>query len=118
MISFITGQEVVAIFRINKIEGKSRTVVTIDGRLAGEYVPFAETFCKEVIASRKQVHVFLREVSAVDEAGRDLLGRLVRGGCRLYAGGAYNSHLIETLQRVRDRKTESSARARGENDAL
>jgi len=97
------GRRQFAIFRISKIEGRSRTVVTIDGHLAGEYVQIAEACCNEAISLKKQVHVFLRDVSMVDEAGRNLLSRLVLSGCHLHASGTYNSYLVRTLKPVRDR---------------
>jgi len=39
----------------------------------------------------------------VDEAGRNLLSRLVLSGCHLHASGTYNSYLVRTLKPVRDR---------------
>jgi hypothetical protein len=83
--------------------------VTIDGHLAGEYVQIAETCCKEAISSKKRVHVFLRDVSAVDEAGRNLLSRLVTSGCHLHASGAYNSYIVQTLQPVKGQQANSTS---------
>jgi hypothetical protein len=85
-------------FRISKVEGRSRTVVTIDGHLAGEYVQIAKTCCEQAISLGKSVHVFLREVMDLDEAGRNLLSRLVASGCRLHASGVYYSHVVQTLK--------------------
>jgi hypothetical protein len=85
-------------FRISKVEGQSRTVVTIDGHLAGEYVQIAKTCCEQAISLGKSVHVFLREVSEVDDAGCDLLSRLAASGCRLHASGVYTSYIVQRLQ--------------------
>ena len=49
----------------------------------------------------KHIKVVLRDVSSVDEAGRDLLSRLAANGCRLQASGTYNSYMIQTLQSVK-----------------
>jgi hypothetical protein len=46
----------------------------------------------------KRVHVVLRDVPEVDEAGRSLLRRLAAAGCHLHASGVYNSHMVQTLQ--------------------
>jgi hypothetical protein len=42
--------------------------------------------------------LFLRDVSAIDEAGRNLLRRLSERGVRLLASGVYTSHLVKSLQ--------------------
>ena len=87
--------------------------MTIDGHLAGEYVQIAETCCKEAISLKKRVHVFLRDLSAADEAGRKLLGRLVASGCRLHASGTYNSYVIQTLQPVKGQQKNSTSKEAG-----
>ena len=63
-----------------------------------EYVQIAEKCCNEALLLNKNVHVFLRDVSTVDEAGRNLLSHLVASGCRLHASGIYNTYLVHTLQ--------------------
>jgi hypothetical protein len=49
------------------------------------------------MSTGKPVHVFLRDVSVVDRAGRALLRRLADNGVRLLANGIYNSYLVRTL---------------------
>jgi hypothetical protein len=88
-----------AMFRISETKGRSCTVVNIDGRLVGDYVRVAEDCCFRTLESARCVEVFLREVSAVDEAGRDLLCRLARRGVRLRASGLYLSNLVKAIQR-------------------
>ena len=87
--------------------------MTIDGHLAGEYVQIAETCCKEAISLKKRVHVFLRDVSTVDEAGLNLLSRLAASGCRLHASGTYNSYVIQTLQPVKGQQTNPTSEEAG-----
>jgi hypothetical protein len=87
--------------------------VTIAGHLTGEYVQIAETCCKEAISSKKRVHVFLSSVSAVDEAGRILLSRLVTSGCHLHASGAYNSYIVQALQPVKGQQTNKTGEDAG-----
>lgn len=86
-------------FRISETKGRSCTVVNIDGRLVGDYVRVAEGCCFRALESARRVEVFLRDVSAVDEAGRDLLCRLARRGVRLRASGLYLSNLVKAIQR-------------------
>lgn len=73
--------------------------MNIDGQLVGDYVRLAEDCCSQALSGGKPVSVFLRDVSAIDEAGRKLLSRLAGLGVRLIASGVYMSHLIKSLQR-------------------
>lgn len=88
-----------AMFRISETKNRSRRVLNIDGQLAGDYVRVAEDCCSRALERGKHLAVFLRDVSAVDEAGLDLLRRLVRQGVRLHASGVYLSHLVKVIQR-------------------
>ena len=83
------------------------TVVSIDGQLVGDYVHVAEDCCSQALAGGKPVRVVLRDVSAIDEAGRDLLRRLAEKGVRLLASGVYTSHLVKCL--LAARKTQRPA---------
>ncbi len=87
-------------FRVSKTEEPSRTVVTIDGDLSGDYIEVVETCCDQAISVGKPVHFFLRDVSTVDQAGRALLRRLTAKGVRLLASGVYTSYLIRTLNKA------------------
>lgn len=59
-------------FRVSKAEERSRT-------------------------TRKPVHLFLRDVSTVDQAGRALLCRLAAKGVRLFGSGVYTSYLVRAF---------------------
>lgn len=89
-----------AMFRISEAKSRSRRVVNIDGQLVGDYVRVAEDCCFRALERVKHLDVFLRDVSAVDEAGRDLLCRLVQRGVRLHASGVYLSNLVKAIQRA------------------
>jgi len=84
-------------FRVSKAEEWSRTMVTLDGQLSSDYIEAIETCCHQAMSAGKPVHVFLRDVSSVDPAGRDLLRRLAAGGVHLPANGIYNSYLVRAL---------------------
>ena len=84
-------------FRAGKVEGRSRTIVTIDGQLSGDYIEAVETCCDQAMCRGKPVHLFLRDVSTVDQAGRALLCRLAAKGVRLLASGVYTSYLVRAL---------------------
>lgn len=78
-------------------------MVTIDGQLLAEFVGIAENCCREALASGQPVCVSLRDVTGIDDAGRDLLCRLAERGVRLRASGIYTSHLVRMLQRIAKR---------------
>jgi hypothetical protein len=88
-----------AFFRLTEAKDRFGTVINIDGQLAGDCVQVIEDCCSHALSSGTPVSLFLRDVSVVDEAGRDLLSRLADQGVRLLASGIYTSHLVENLQR-------------------
>jgi hypothetical protein len=49
------------------------------------------------VCAGKPVHLFLRDVTTVDQAGRALLERLAAKGVRLRAKGIYNSYIVQEL---------------------
>jgi ABC-type transporter Mla MlaB component len=85
------------VFRVSKAEEKTRTIVTIDGELSGDYIEVVETCCDQAISAGKPVRLFLRDVPAVDQASRALLCRLAAKGVRLLARGVYTSYLVRAL---------------------
>jgi hypothetical protein len=86
-------------FRVSKAEERSRTIITIDGQLSGDQTEVVETCCDQAISTGKPVQLFLRDVSAVDQAGRALLCRLAAKGIDLLGGGVYTSYLVRALKR-------------------
>lgn len=89
--------DVISMIRVTKTEEQSRIVVTVDGQLSGDSITVVETCCSQAEANRKPVHLFLRDVSAVDQAGTVLLRRLAGKGVHLAASGLYTSYLVQTL---------------------
>jgi len=83
--------------RVTKTEEPSKTLVTIDGRLSGEAVGLVQVCCKEAQADGKPVHLFLRDVTAIDDGGRLLLQRLAGNGVRVSGSGVYTSYVVEEL---------------------
>ena len=89
--------EVIAMVRVTKTEKPSKTLVTIDGQLSGEAVGLVQACCKEAESDGKPVHLFLRDVTAIDDGGRLLLQRLAGSGVRVSGSGVYTSYLVEEL---------------------
>ena len=83
--------------RVSKADEQSRTIITVDGQLTGDSIAVIEACCRQAMSTGKPVHVFLRDVSLVDGAGRALLRRLAADSVRLFANGVYNSYLVRVL---------------------
>ena len=78
-------------------------MLTIDGQLSGYSVCIVGNCCIEAESEGRPVHVFLRDVPTVDEAGQMLLRYLAGKGVRLTAHGVYTSYLIEHLTQPKNR---------------
>ncbi len=84
--------------RIQAASNPGSITITIDGQLIGEYVAEVETPIRESMEQYKDVHLFLRNVSHIDEMGHALLSRLAAQGVELSAAGLYSSHVISQIQ--------------------
>ena len=80
--------------RILTTNEPSAVTITIDGQLMGDYVDAVETSVNEAIKERRPVHLFLRDVSPIDEHGRNLLWRLATKGVELSASGVYSRYIV------------------------
>jgi hypothetical protein len=85
--------------RIFSTDEPGATTIAIDGQLVGEYVDAVETCVQQAVGQRKPVHVFLRDVSDIDEHGRTLLSRLATKLVELSASGIYSSNLVSEILR-------------------
>jgi hypothetical protein len=104
-------------FRItDAIEG-AQTLVIIDGQLLGEYVLVAENYCTQALTSGKAISIVLRDVSVIDDRGRNMLRRLARRGVRLHGTGLYTSHIVKTLQEAPDTCDGARLRPTGTTDS-
>ena len=84
--------------RIQAAVNLGGTTITIDGQLIGEYVAEVEASIRKSREQYKDVHLFLRNVSNIDEKGHALLSRLAAQGVELSATGLYSSHVVSQLQ--------------------
>jgi hypothetical protein len=72
--------------------------IAIDGQLVGEYAEEVEVSLRKAIEEHKHVHLFLRDVSHIDETGHSLLSRLAAQGVELSADGLYSSYVVTQIQ--------------------
>lgn len=93
--------------RILTTNGPGAITITIDGRLVGDYIATVDDSIGQAIQRKQPVHLFLRDVSQIDEDGRKLLSRLAAKGIQLKASGIYSSYVVAEIQR--DAAPKSSA---------
>jgi ABC-type transporter Mla MlaB component len=86
--------------RIQTASNPDGITITIDGQLIGEYFEEVEISIRKAIERRNNVHLFLRDVSHIDEAGRALLSRLAAQGVKVSAAGVYSSYVVTEIQRA------------------
>ena len=78
--------------------------ITVDGQLVAEFLEPVVTSAHEAIEQDKPVHLFLRDVSHIDEDGRALLAQLAARGVQLSASGVYSSYIVDEVRREQARK--------------
>lgn len=71
--------------------------ICVDGEIAGEYVDVVESFVRQASGRAAAIHLYLRDVTAIDGRGRELLDRLASRGIRLRANGVYWSYVIAEI---------------------
>lgn len=81
----------------------NRTTITVDGHVIAEYVETIDTVVRQAIGRGGLVHLFLRDVSAIDGSGRALLSRLAAKGVKLSAKGVYCSYVVAEIARSASR---------------
>ena len=85
--------------RIITSNDAGRTTITVDGRLVSDYVDAVDVCVHQAMEPGRPVHLFLREVSVIDESGRMLLSRLASKGVELSASGVYSSYIVAEIRR-------------------
>jgi hypothetical protein len=87
--------------RIQTTNNPGGITIAIDGQLVGEYVKEVEASIRKAASEqRKHVHLFLRDISHIDETGHSMLSRLAAQGVELSAAGLYSSYVISQIQRA------------------
>lgn len=84
--------------RIQAANNPGGITIVIDGQLIGEYIAEVEASIRQSLEQYKDVHLFLRNVSHIDETGHALLSRLAAQGMELSATGLYSSHVITQVR--------------------
>ena len=85
--------------RITTEKKRGKTVLSVEGRLAGPWVAALEQCWRELHAAspREKFHVNLCEVSFIDAAGKVLLKEIHRQGGQLIAEGCLNQAIVHEI---------------------
>ena len=94
-----------ATFRLTQTQNDLKTTFDVDGQLCGDGVRATEDACAEAFARGEPVCLVLREVTAIDGAGTDLLRRLIARGVEVHGTGVYTDHVVKSLQGSATAKT-------------
>ena len=84
--------------RIETANNPGGITIALDGQLVCEYVGEVEASIQKASEQRESVHLFLRDISHIDETGRSMLSRLAAQGVELSAAGLYSSYVINQIQ--------------------
>jgi outer membrane protein len=98
--------------RITAEKKRGKTVLTVEGRLAGAWVG-ALAQCWKERASDEKFCVNLCGVSFIDAAGRVLLKEIYREGGKLVAEGCLNQAIVNEIEGERSEKNAAPNRKKG-----
>jgi ABC-type transporter Mla MlaB component len=67
-------------FKLEQGRDKGKIVITLEGELAGEYVPVVEAYMKNLLATHSPLVFRMQNISVIDQAGLNLLQFFVDHG--------------------------------------
>jgi hypothetical protein len=85
--------------RITVHEDDGQCRLELAGRLGGPWVTETENVWRSAPCSGKEIEIDMRQVTAVDDAGRELLSAMHQAGARLVAEGVAMTALVEEITR-------------------
>ena len=86
-----------AMLRITLHQDGSQVCLELAGRLYGPWVSETENAWRSVLGSGKEVAVDMREVTGVDDAGRQLLAAMHRAGAHLIVQGLWMTAVVDEI---------------------
>lgn len=96
--------------RILTADEPNAVTITVDGQLVDDCVDAVETCSYQAMGQGRPVHLFLRDVSYIDDRGRSLLSRLAGKGVQLKASGVYSSYVVAEIGRGQPRPSDGRSR--------
>ena len=88
-----------AMIRILTADEPNAITITVDGQLVDDCVDAVETCSYQAMGQGRPVHLFLRDVSHIDEHARSLLSRLAGKAFRLSVSGVYSCFIVEEISK-------------------
>jgi hypothetical protein len=88
-----------AMLKITTQTNAQRTLLDLEGKLAGPWVEELEICWQQLATADRQVEVALRGVTYIDEKGKDLLAKMHRQGIGLVAAGCMTKAIVEEITR-------------------
>jgi hypothetical protein len=89
-------------FRITRTYFAHRSLIVVEGCLAGASIKAIKTTCDEAQSSKLPVTIFLKNITEIDDSGYKLLRYLSRTKTRLRALGIYTRYLVKKLESTED----------------
>jgi len=83
--------------RITLHQDGSQVCLELAGRLYGPWVSETENAWRSVLGSGKEVAIDMREVTGVDDAGRQLLAAMHRAGAHLIVQGLWMTAVVDEI---------------------
>lgn len=100
--------------RITTEKKRGKIALSVEGRLAGPWVPALEQCWRELHAAspREKFHIDLCGVSFIDAAGKVLLKEIHRQGGRLIAEGCLNQAIVHEIMAGEKQESRSAEKER------
>ena len=83
--------------RVTVHEDGTRCRLELAGRLAGPWVPETEQAWRSSSCSGKQIEIDVRELTGIDDCGRELLAAMHTAGAHLIVEGVWMTALVEDI---------------------
>lgn len=96
--------------RILTADEPNAITITVDGQLVDDCVDAVETCSFQAMTQGRPVHLFLRDVSHIDEHGRSLLSSLAGKGVQLSASGVYSSYIVAEIRKGQAQHSDGRSR--------
>ena len=84
--------------------------INVGGQLVDNCVDAVETCSYQAMGQGRQVHLFLRYVSHIDEHGRSLLASLAGKAVRKSACGVYSSYIVAEINKGQPQPSDGRSR--------
>jgi hypothetical protein len=86
-----------AMLRVTVHEDGTLCRLELAGRLGGPWVAETEHAWRSSVCPDKQIEVDIRQLTAIDDAGRELLSLMHQAGARLIAEGVAMTALVDEI---------------------